>query len=150
LESYPKGRRVVITKVSLLLTSAIPVANKPFRYTPLGFPILPFELPSTPTNPTINPIVSFEQDLEAILRHQIDCYRDDNEMLCVWDEDLSHLLSQCLWGCEMAKLMRGSGVNGASSDGYAGMEFHEGVKGAIPEGHTFKVRRKLGGLLPGY
>ncbi|ORY43157.1 hypothetical protein BCR33DRAFT_717893 [Rhizoclosmatium globosum] len=119
-----------------------------------NFPLLPF-IASTHkvmdgfsmTDHTMPPITSLETDLELVLRNQIAIFRDDHDLLTVWDDDLAHLLGQCLSGCEMGKLYPkksgagGGGVGGmvgSGAEGVNGAEFQEGVKRGIPEGHTFK------------
>ncbi|KAI8612287.1 CEP76 C2 domain-containing protein [Chytriomyces sp. MP71] len=111
-----------------------PVAN---------FPLLPYMPPkylnttdSVGTLDVIPAITTCEMDLEAILKSQIALFRDDHDLLTAWDDDLSHLLGQCLWGCEMDKMMRNG--KGISSGGVNSVEFQEGVRSSIPEGHTFK------------
>ncbi|KAI9329394.1 CEP76 C2 domain-containing protein [Zopfochytrium polystomum] len=141
------------------------------RTPPINFPILPFHpthpsrdnsnsatvSSATPAAPVASPnIPALEQEIESVLRYQMATFREEHDLLSSWDEDLSHLLSQCLWSCEMGKLVRGGwgGVGGPTSsggaggggssssnlglEGPAGREFQEGVKRSIPEGHTFK------------
>ncbi|KAJ3070219.1 Centrosomal protein of 76 kDa [Podochytrium sp. JEL0797] len=121
------------------------------------FPLLPFT-PHTSTTifnaanksdsdtmPAIPPFTTLETDLELLLRNQIAIYRDDHDLLTVWDDDLAHLLTQCLSGCEVGKLYPKRVGGGGAAGGMAGVDFgvssvdfQEGVKRGIPEGHTFK------------
>ena len=126
------------------------------------FPILPFSIISSDHGSNILPpphfipthsLTTAEEDMETVIKHQIACHREDHDLMCVWDDELSHLLSQCLWGCEMGRLTRAVGGGESSSnntndmkmfeawsgESIAGKEFKDGVKRAIPEGHTFKV-----------
>ncbi|KAI9329408.1 hypothetical protein BDR26DRAFT_1011765 [Obelidium mucronatum] len=90
------------------------------------------------------PLTTLETELELVLKSRIAMYRDDHDLLTVWDEELAHLLTQCLCGCEYGKLYakRSNSVTtaggGVNAEGVSNVEFQEGVKRGIPEGHTFK------------
>ncbi|KAJ3217486.1 Centrosomal protein of 76 kDa [Dinochytrium kinnereticum] len=110
----------------------------------VNFPILPFQMSAIASSAHLSSAQNFaihEEDLEAMLRQQIASYREDYDMKCLWDNEISRILSQCLWGCEMGRLMRASSggpLGGASAwanaEGMAGMDFQEAVKRSIPEG----------------
>ncbi|KAI8839507.1 CEP76 C2 domain-containing protein [Chytriomyces cf. hyalinus JEL632] len=110
----------------------------------INFPLLAFSPPkylnsmdATGAMDTIPPLTTSETDLEAILKSQIALFRDDHDLLTVWDDDLSHLLAQCLWSCENGKLAR-TVTSGLVESGVSSVDFQEGVRRGIPEGHTFK------------
>ncbi|KAJ3201105.1 Centrosomal protein of 76 kDa [Entophlyctis luteolus] len=87
------------------------------------------------------PSVDTEIDLEATIRNQVAVFRDSNDLRTAWDDDLSHLLSQCLRECEANKLLVAAGkVTGSSisDSGVSGIDFQLSIRRFIPEGHTFK------------
>ncbi|KAJ3285839.1 Centrosomal protein of 76 kDa [Blyttiomyces sp. JEL0837] len=121
------------------------------RSTP-NFPILPFH--SVPFTTTLHnspsaehdhhqlpSTTSLELDLETVLRHRVSSYREDYDMTCVWDFEMENLLSSCLWGLEMGKVVGRTGRadgEGKEEEFWGCREFQEGVRMGIPDGHTFK------------
>ncbi|KAJ3103724.1 Centrosomal protein of 76 kDa [Phlyctochytrium planicorne] len=138
-----------------LPTEAVEMSKR--REMEMNFPILPFQpaaaltLGGTLQNLDSQSLAVFEEDLEALLRHQIDAFRDDYDLRCFWDDAMGRILAQCLWGCEMGRLLRlgggGSGPGGmigsAVHGDIAGLDFQESVRRSIPEGYTFRSCKDL-------
>ena len=72
-----------------------------------------------------------ESEVLADLKHQISSYREDHDLSCIWDDELSYVLSQSVWKLEMNKL---------SDDPLANTDkiFQQSILRCIPESHTFK------------
>ncbi|KAJ1549359.1 hypothetical protein HK405_004724, partial [Cladochytrium tenue] len=87
---------------------------------------------SPATAPGAATVEEVERGLEAALRRHIEQFRDDHGLPSAWDEAMSRLLSQCLWGSEAARLLRGasagSSSGGSSLDGAAAKDFQEAVR----------------------
>ncbi|KAJ3179212.1 Centrosomal protein of 76 kDa, partial [Irineochytrium annulatum] len=135
-----------------------------------GFPILPYRFSPLPgeAGRDLSPAASalsgaafmaerVEAELETALRGLLEAHREDHDLGCAFDDHLAGLMGQCLWGCEMGRVMRASGsaptptaANSGDAldaggwawmhgfEGMSGRDFQEGVRRAIPEGHTFK------------
>lgn len=50
-----------------------------------------------------------EPDIEAHLSQSVAEFRADHGLGTFWDEELGHLLGQCVWTYEMQKLGGGTG-----------------------------------------
>ncbi|KAJ3139751.1 Centrosomal protein of 76 kDa [Physocladia obscura] len=107
-----------------------------------SFPIRSFTFPTTPQIClSESTAVTCEIELETVLKNQIAIYRDTRaDLLTTWDDELAHLLTQCLCACEMEKIFPAANCGQPSRTSCAsnGVKFQEGVRRAIPEGHTFK------------
>lgn len=79
----------------------------------------------------ISDICQKEKELESHLMNSMNAFRQYYNLSCLWDHDIAHLLGICLWSNENAKLYSQTSV--------ANVEFSQGIKKCIPEGHTFKV-----------
>ncbi|KAI8853478.1 hypothetical protein BC829DRAFT_413695 [Chytridium lagenaria] len=122
------------------------------RTAEINFPILPFQMTSIASSPKSPPSQSLsihEEDLESILKQQIAAFREDYDMRCLWDDDISRLFSQCLWGCEMGRLLRAGsgGSNGRFGVGECGGDGRDGFSGGFPCQFTTLHPSKMFSLL---
>ena len=76
----------------------------------------------------------------ADIKTQVATYRQDHDLGCLWDDDLSYLLGQSLWQHEIGKLISGLPVH--DKEFQMGCALNEDnafrILRNIPEGHTFK------------
>ena len=83
-------------------------------------------MPSTGFN-----AIDEEKQLENVLRDKVGAVRrNEHNMNTQWDSQLSYLLSTALSNYEYERIGGGS---------FAALEFQQGIKNYVPEGHTFKA-----------
>jgi centrosomal protein CEP76 len=83
-----------------------------------------------PLLPPITNVASEELRLENEVKKLIFNYRERNDLLTHWDDELSYLLSPALVNYELDRI---GGVT------YGNEEFQQSIKRYVPEGHTFKA-----------
>lgn len=83
-----------------------------------------------PLLPPIPDVTSEELRLENEVKKLISSYRERNDLLTHWDDELSYLLSPALVNYELDRI---GGVT------YGNEEFQQSIKRYVPEGHTFKA-----------
>ena len=83
-----------------------------------------------PLAPPLGNVSIEEGKLENDLKKLISAYRERNDLITHWDDDLAYLLSPALVNYELDRI---GGVT------YGNEEFQQSIKRYVPEGHTFKA-----------
>jgi centrosomal protein CEP76 len=87
----------------------------------------PRYLPLAPPRPDTHLL---EAEMELKLREHLTAYRNRLDLMSIWDNDLSYLLSPALYNYELERV--GSVTFGRD-------EFQQSIKNHVPQGHTFKA-----------